>query len=265
MGALEGQVAVVSGGASGIGRSVVDAFVEEGARVFVADVDAEGVARAVAAHGHNTVDGCATDVRDESAVARMVERCVRRFGRLDIAVNAAGTAAFAPLHEMTREEWQRVVDVNLTGVFLCLKHEAAQMVRQGTGGAIVNIASLNARQPAEGMAAYCAAKAGVAMLTEVAALELARHGIRVNAIAPGLVRTPLTEPLRAVPGVEAAFLAETPLGRVGEPEEVAALAVYLVSPAASWMTGQTVGLDGGASLRKYPPLFDLLPRRKDAE
>ncbi|GBD24652.1 Glucose 1-dehydrogenase 1 [bacterium HR29] len=257
MGLLEGRVAIVTGGASGIGRAIAGAFAAEGARIFIVDVNAEGIAGVIADHGHNTADGCEADVRDEAAVRRAVERCVRRFGRLDIAVNNAGTGAFSPVHEMPLEEWQRVLDVNLTGVFLCLKHEAAQMIRQGDGGAIVNIASLNARQPAEGMAAYCAAKAGVAMLTEVAALELGRHGIRVNAIGPGLVRTPMTEPLRAVPGVEAAYLAETPLGFVGEPSDVAALALWMVSPAARWLTGQTIYLDGGASLRKYPPLFDL--------
>ncbi|MDW8046587.1 MAG: SDR family NAD(P)-dependent oxidoreductase [Chloroflexota bacterium] len=258
MGVLEGRVAIIVGGASGIGRATVDRFVAEGARVFVADVNGEGIARAIAAHGHNTVDGCEADVRDEEAVRRAVERCVRRFGKLDIAVNSAGTGAFAAVHELALAEWQRVVDVNLTGVFLCLKHEAAQMIRQGGGGVIVNIASLNARQPAEGLAAYCAAKAGVAMLTATAALELGRHGIRVNAIGSGLVRTPLTEPLRAVPGVEDAFVAETPLGFTGEPADVAALALWMASPEARWLTGQTVYLDGGASLRKYPRLFDFL-------
>lgn len=261
MGVLSGQVAIVTGGASGIGRAIVDTFVREGARVFIADVNREGIAKAIAAHGHNLVDGCVTDVAEEAAVERMVDRCARRFGGLDIAVNCAGTGAFAPLHEMPLREWQRVLDVNVTGVFLCLKHEAAWLIRQGRGGAIVNIASLNARQPAEGMAAYCVAKAGVAMLTEVAALELGRFGIRVNAVGPGFVRTPLTEPLRGVPGVEEAFVAETALGFVGDPEDVATLALYLVSPAARWLTGQTVYLDGGASLRKYPPLFQFLGRK----
>lgn len=258
MGVLSGQVAIVTGGASGIGRAVVDTFVREGARVFIADINREGIAQAIATHGHNLVDGCVTNVTDEGAVERMVGRCARRFGGLNIAVNCAGTGAFAPLHEMPLTEWQRVLDVNLSGMFLCLKHEAAWLIREGRGGAIVNVTSLNARQPAEGMAAYCAAKAGVAMLTEVAALELGRFGIRVNAVGPGFVHTPLTEPLRAAPGVEEAFVAQTALGFVGEPDDVASLALYLVSPAGRWLTGQTLYLDGGASLRGYPPLFRLL-------
>ncbi len=259
MGALEGMVAIVTGGASGIGRGIAERFVGEGARVFVGDTDGEGIGALVATLGHNAVDGLTMDVRDEGSVERLVDRCVRRFGRLDIAVNSAGVGGFSPLTECDAETWRGVLDVNLTGTFLCLKHEARCMRDQGRGGSIINIASLNAVQPAEGLGAYCSAKAGVAMLTKVAALELGPYRIRVNAIAPGLIRTPLTEPLRSVPGVEQAFLEEMALPRVGEPADVAALAVYLASDAAIWLTGETILLDGGAHLRRYPPLFRFLP------
>ena len=150
-----------------------------------------------------------------------------------------------------------MVDVCLTGVFLGIKHEAQAMA---AGGSIINIASLNARQPAEGMSAYCSAKAAVAMLTQVAALELGPRGIRVNAIGPGLIQTPATGGIFGAPGLADAFVAETALGRFGLPEDVADTALFLASDASRWMTGQTLYLDGGASLRKYPELFRwLLP------
>jgi NAD(P)-dependent dehydrogenase (short-subunit alcohol dehydrogenase family) len=185
----------------------------------------------------------------------MVDQAVSRFGRLDIAVNNAGIGGFCPVHQYPLEEWDRVVGVCLTGTFLCIKHEAARFIAQGHGGSIINIASLNALQAAEGLAAYCSAKAGVAMLTKVAALELGQHRIRVNSIGPGLIHTPLTEPLTSIPGVEDAYVQEAPIGRVGEPEDVARLAVYLASDESSLMTGQTLFIDGGGSLKKYPELF----------
>lgn len=257
MGSLEGRVAIVTGGASGIGKAIVEAFVREGARVIVGDVDPAGIGRLIGELGHNQVDGAEVDVRDEAAVARMVTQAVRRFGRLDIAVNNAGVGGFSPIQAYPLADWERVIGISLTGTFLCIKHEAAQMITQGQGGSIINIASLNAIQPTEGFAAYCSAKAGVAMLTKVAALELGRHGIRVNAIGPGLIHTPATAPITAVPGLEAAFIAETALGRAGEPEDVAGLALYLASDVSSLMTGQTLYIDGGASLKKYPELFSF--------
>jgi NAD(P)-dependent dehydrogenase (short-subunit alcohol dehydrogenase family) len=146
--------------------------------------------------------------------------------------------------------------VCLTGTFLCIKHEAGRLIAQGEGGSIINVASINAVQAAEGFAAYCSAKAGVAMLTKVAALELGRHRIRVNGIGPGVIHTPMIEtPLAIVPGLEEAFVDEAPIGRVGEPEDIARLAVYLASDESSLMSGQTVLIDGGATLKKYPELF----------
>lgn len=255
MGKLEGKVAIVTGGASGIGKRTVELFVEEGARVIVGDLNADGIGALIAELGHNYVDGTTVDVRDEAAVERMVALAVRRFGRLDIAVNNAGVGGFSPVQDYPLEDWDRVIGISLTGTFVCIKHEAKALIAQGQGGSIINIASLNATQATEGFAAYCSAKAGVAMLTKVAALELGRRKIRVNAIGPGLIHTPLTEGMTAVPGLEAAFIREAPIGRVGEPEDIAQLALYLASDASSLMTGQTLYIDGGANLKKYPELF----------
>ena len=257
MGKLDGKVAIVTGGASGIGKGTVEAFVHEGARVIVGDVDSDGIGALIGNLGHNQVDGSVVDVRDEAAVQRMVEQAFRRFGRLDIAFNNAGVGGFSPIQAYSLEDWDRVLGISLTGTFLCIKHQAARLMAQGQGGSIINVASLNAIQPTEGFAAYCSAKAGVAMLTKVAALELGRHKIRVNGIGPGLIHTPATAGMTALAGLEDAFIHEAPMGRAGEPEDVAKLAVYLASDDSSLMTGQTLYIDGGASLKKYPELFGL--------
>lgn len=255
MGRLDGKVAIVTGGASGIGQRVAEVFVEEGARVLIADVDGDGIGAMIARLGHNYADGALTDVRDEDAVLRMVEQAGRRFGRLDVAVNNAGVGGFSPIQSYPLADWERVIGISLTGTFLCTKLVAAQLIAQGQGGSIINIASLNAIQPAEGFAAYCAAKAGVVGLTKVAALELGRHHIRVNAIGPGLIHTPAVAPMLAIPGLEEAFVQEAPLGRAGEPDDVARLALWLASDESTLMTGQALYLDGGASLNRYPALF----------
>ena len=257
MGQLDGKVAIVTGGASGIGKATVETFVAEGARVIIGDLNADGIGALVGSLGHNYVDGAEVDVRDEAAVERMVGQAIRRFGRLDIAVNNAGAGGFSPIQDYPLEDFERVIGITLTGVFLCMKHEAKRLIAQGQGGSIINMASLNAMQATEGYAAYCSAKAGVSMLTKVGALELGRHKIRVNAIGPGLIHTPLSAGLSAVPGVEDAFIHEAPMGRAGEPQDVAGLALYLASDVSSLMSGQTLYIDGGASLNKYPELFSL--------
>ncbi len=255
MGKLDGKVAIVTGGASGIGKRTAELFVEEGARVIIADLNGEGVAAMVAQLGDKCADGLELDVRDEEAVSRMVDQAFRRFGRLDIAFNNAGIGGFWPIHLYPLENWEQIVSVCLTGTFLCIKQEAARLIAQGQGGSIINVASVNGIQPAEGFAAYCAAKGGVIMLTKVAALELGRHRIRVNGIGPGIVQTPLTEFLLTVPGIEDGFVQEAPIGRVGEPEDVARLALYLASNESEWLTGQTLLIDGGLTLKKYPEMF----------
>ena len=254
-GTLDGKVAIITGGASGIGKRTAELFVEEGARVIIADLNGDGVAAMVDQLGNNCADGIQLDIRDEDVVKGMVDQAFSRFGRLDIAFNNAGIGGFSPIHQYPLEEWDRIVGVCLTGTFLCIKHEAGRLIAQGQGGNIINVASINAVQAAEGFAAYCSAKAGVAMLTQVAALELGRHRIRVNGIGPGVIRTPLTQLLLSVPGLEEAFCHEAPIGRVGEPEDIARLALYLASDESSLMTGQTLFIDGGTALKKYPELF----------
>ena len=255
MGRLDGKVAIVTGGASGIGKRTAEVFAEEGARVIIGDINSEGIGAVVAQLGHNQADGLVVDVREEDAVRKMVDQAFRRFGRLDIAFNNAGVGHFSPIQSYELADWQRIMDITLTGVFLSIKHESARLIAQGQGGSIINVASLNAIQATEGFAAYCSAKAAVAMLTKVSALELGRHKIRVNAIGPGLIHTPATQGMMQIPGLEDAFVAEAPIGRAGEPDDIAKLAVYLGSDDASLMTGQTLYIDGGASLKKYPELF----------
>ena len=255
MGKLDGKVAIVTGGASGIGKRTAEAFVEEGARVFIGDVNGDGIGAMVAQLGHNYVDGAVVDIRDEAAVKAMVESTVKRFGRLDIAFNNAGVGGFAPIQDYPLEDFERVLGICLTGTFLCIKHESKHLIGAGHGGSIINIASLNAMQATEGFAAYCSAKAGVAMLTKVAALEFGRHKIRVNAIGPGLIHTPATAGFESMPAVYQGFIDNSPMGRAGEPEDVARLAVYLAADESSLMTGQTLYIDGGQSLKKYPELF----------
>lgn len=261
MGRLDGKVAIVAGGASGIGMAVVEAFVAEGARVIVGDLDGDGIGALIGRLGHNQVDGTVVDVRDEAAVERVVDQAFRRFGRLDAAVNNAGVGGFSPIQSCALEDWNRVLGVSLTGTFLCIKHQAARLIKQGQGGSIINISSLNAIEPAEGFAAHCSAKAGVAMLTKVAALELGRHRIRVNAIGPGLIHTPAPAGITAPPGLEDAFIAETPSGREGEPEGVAKFAVYLASDDSRLVTGQALSIDGGASLKRTRSSFPAAPDR----
>ncbi len=255
MGRLEGKVAIVTGGCSGIGKRTAELFVEEGARVIIGDINADGIGAMVSQLGHNYVDGLAVDIRDEDGVTKMVDLAFRRFGRLDIGFNNAGAGHFSPIQDYPLVEFQRIVEICLTGTFLCIKHESARLIGQGQGGSIINIASLNAIQATEGFAACCSAQAGVAMLAKVAALELGRHKIRVNAIGPGLIHTPATAGLQAMPAVYDGYIENTPMGRAGEPEDVARLALYLASDASSFMTGQALHIDGGQSLKKYPESF----------
>jgi NAD(P)-dependent dehydrogenase (short-subunit alcohol dehydrogenase family) len=258
---LEGKVAFVTGGASGIGRAGALRFAQAGARVAIADLQTEAAHAAAAAIGDERALALTVDVTDEQQVEQAVRATVERFGRIDVAYLCAGIGGFAPIQRHPAATFERVLKVNLFGVFHALKHVSARMIEQGGGGSLIAIASLNARQAAEGMAAYCASKAAVSMLMQVAALELGRHGIRANAIAPGLIETPLSAGLWQNDAIRAAFIAETPLGRDGTPEEVAELALFLASDRAAFLTGQTLSLDGGQSLKKYPELLGLVSRR----
>jgi NAD(P)-dependent dehydrogenase (short-subunit alcohol dehydrogenase family) len=244
---LAGKVALVTGGGSGIGRASAQAFAQAGAAVVVADIDEAGGAetvRLITASG-GSADFAAADVARAENVADLVAAVVARHGRLDCAHNNAGTTVVGYLtHEIPDEVWGRILAVNLTGVWLCMKHEIAQMLTQG-GGAIVNTASVAGLVGAAG-AAYTASKHGVVGLTKRAALDYAQRGIRVNAVCPGAVRTRMAEDIFAqVPEFEERWLAAEPVGRFAAPEEIATAVVWLCSDAASFVTGVALPVDGG--------------------
>ena len=248
-GHLQGKVALVTGGGSGIGRASALAFAREGASVVVADVAVTGGNETVTLI--QTAGGVATfvraDVSQASDVAALVDAAVATYGRLDCAHNNAGIEGTAALTaEYPEEDWDRVLAINLKGVWLCMKYEIPQMQRQGSG-AIVNTASIAGLVGAYRMPAYVASKHGVAGLTKTAALEYARAGIRVNAVCPGVIRTPMVERffLSRHPRAETRLSAAEPVGRLGTPEEVAEAVVWLCSDAASFVTGHTMAVDGG--------------------
>jgi NAD(P)-dependent dehydrogenase (short-subunit alcohol dehydrogenase family) len=226
------RTAVVIGGASGIGWATAQALAADGCRVTVADRNADG-ARSRAA-----------ELGDPHAAAEVEVT--------DVVVNCAGFSNVGMITDMPVEDFRSVVDVCLTGAFIVAKHAGRTL---GDGGVLVSISSLNGRQPAAGMSAYCAAKAGLSMLTQVAALELGPRGIRVNAVAPGFVHTPLTEPAAAIPGVVDDYVDNTALGRAGTPEDIANAVLYLCSPTSSWLTGEVLDINGGAHLKKYPDVM----------
>ncbi len=250
---LTSRVAVITGGASGIGRRTAEVFADEGAKVVIGDRNEALLAEVRKRIGH---DRCATaviDVAQELDLERLVRLACERFGKVDVAVNSAGIGTLGPIHDLSAKSWRDVIDVCLTGVFLAVKHESRAMLGQGSGGVIVNLASTYGRQPGEGMAAYCCAKAGVEMLTRVAALELGPRGIRVNAIAPGFVETPMTAPTQ--PKSRAAYIDSIPLGRPGQADDIARAALFLVSDDAAWFNGETLVVDGGEVHREAPRLL----------
>ena len=245
---LASKVALVTGGGSGIGRGCAIRFAEEGANVAVVDLDrskAEQVAeeiRRLSVHAQPIE----ADVTSESDCARMVSETVAAFGKLDVFVANAGIARGGPFLELPEEDWSAVIRTNLTGVFLSCQAAGRQMASQGHGGRIITIASVAAERASPRMGAYNASKAGVRMLTKVMALELAEHKITVNAIGPGVIDTPLAAPL--VAAIKAAGRQVAPLGRLGEPKDVADLALFLASDEADYITGGLIFVDGGLAL-----------------
>jgi NAD(P)-dependent dehydrogenase (short-subunit alcohol dehydrogenase family) len=244
MGLLEGKKAVVTGGGSGIGRATCRRMTEEGAQVAVFDVNGEA-AEAVA----KEIGGIAgaVDVGDVEALRVAVDDAVARLGGLSIIYNNAGTSAFNRLHELDLAEWDRVLRVNLTGVWAGIRAAAPHMLAGG-GGAIVSTASISGTRPAAGEGPYSASKAAVAALTASAALEYG-PAIRVNSVSPGMIRTAMTAPwFQYMPDQEERFVKGTPVGRVGEPEDVADVVVFLCSDLARFVTGQNIVVDGGLTL-----------------
>ncbi|RAV13891.1 short-chain dehydrogenase [Mycolicibacterium sp. GF69] len=252
-----GRTAIVIGAASGIGWATARALAAEGDRVTLADRNADGVRQRAAELGDPHV-AAEVEVTDEVSVQRLFEET----GPLDIVVNCAGFGSLGLITDLAVEEFRSVVDVCLTGGFIVAKY-AGRHLR--AGGSLVSISSLNGRQPAVGMSAYCSAKAGLSMLTQVAALEMGPRGIRVNAVSPGFVETPLTEGSSLIPGLVEDYVDNTALGRAGRPEEIADAVLFLCSEKAGWLTGEVLDLNGGAHLKKYPDVLGHVMKLAESE
>lgn len=244
---LSGKVAIITGAARGIGRACAERFAREGAKVVVADIDqarGQETAAAISEGGSETLF-VACDVGDSVQVSGLITASVDAFGALDVLVNSAGILHNSDFLDVTEEDFDHVLRVNLKGPLLVGQAVARQLIDQGRGGAIVNLSSVGAVLAAPFQAAYNVSKGGVAQLTRVMALSLAPHGIRVNAVGPGTIGTDMTNDLLEDVALRRRILSRTPLGRVGDPAEVAAVVVFLASEEASYITGQTVYCDGG--------------------
>ncbi len=247
---LADKVALVTGGASGIGRATALTFAREGAKLIIADMNEDGGQQTVHMIQENGGDATfvQVDVTQATEVEAMISKAVETYGRLDCAHNNAGIGSRPRvlIHELPEESWDQVIGINLKGVWLCVKYEIIQMLKQG-GGALVNTASIMGLVGSWSRSgAYNASKHGVVGLTKTAALEYATLGIRVNAVCPGYIRTPLIEAaLTSNPEMEAQIIERHPVGRMGRPEEIAEAVVWLCSDAASFVTGHTMTVDGG--------------------
>ena len=250
---LSGKTAIVTGGAMGIGAAIVARLAEAGAAVVIADINqqaAEETAARIAGQGGKAI-AVRADASSVDDARRVVQEAVRAFGHVDILVNDAGIFPFAPVLELAEAQWDRVLDINLKGTFFYAQAAAQQMIAQNTPGVIVNIASIDGLHPTGYLAHYDASKGGVVMVTRSLAKELGPRGVRVNAIAPGGVMTPgvehATSSQATTTGTGSADdpMAHIPLGRIGQPDEIAMAALFLASPASSYMTGSLMVVDGG--------------------
>jgi NAD(P)-dependent dehydrogenase (short-subunit alcohol dehydrogenase family) len=246
---IKGKVAIVTGAKQGMGKADAMLFAQNGAKVVVADISQEECQQVVEEIEKNGGEALAVkcDVTSGKEIEELVNKTVEKFGRVDILVNNAGICQFKPFLELTEEEWQRTLDINLKGYFLCAKACAKEMAKQKSG-VIVNIASIVMGQMGKGMAGlahYSASKGGIAALTKTMAVELAQHNIRVNTIAPGAIDTPMAASAKSDQKVLEQTLAMIPLGRMGKPEEIAKAVLFLSSEASSYITGSIVVVDGG--------------------
>jgi 3-oxoacyl-[acyl-carrier protein] reductase len=264
-GDLAGKAAIVTGGASGIGREIAPRLAAAGAAVVVADRDGEGaetVAGEISASGDRAL-GWAVDVRDAGGCEAMISAARQEFGRLDVLVTSAGIARSQPFLQTSLELWQETLDVNLTGTFLCCQAAAPAMIEAG-GGRIITLASVSGQRGGISRAAYGASKGGVITLTRVMAVELAQYNITVNSIAPGPIETPMASVMHS-PANRAAWVGSVPAQRYGTPAEVAAAVVFLASDEASYITGHVLNVDGGfgAAGIIFEPEMDFEPEEAE--
>jgi glucose 1-dehydrogenase len=260
MGVLDGKVAIITGGARGIGLAVARCYVAEGARVVIGDVDQAGEAEARALGANCRF--VAADVGNAADAEKLVAEATAAFGKLDVLVNNAGIIHAADFLDLKEQDFDRVLRVNLKGAFLVGQAAARQMVAQQKGGAgspgtagragvIINMSSINAAVAIPNQAPYCVSKGGLSQLTKVMALSLAPYGIRVNAIGPGSIMTPMMATIATDREAKRRVLSRTPLGRIGDADEVASVAVFLASDAASYVTGEIIYVDGGRLALNY--------------
>ncbi len=246
---LKNKVAIITGARRGMGRTHALSLAGAGAKVVVSDISEEDCQKVVEEIEKNGGEAMAVecDVTQKAEVDELVKKTVEKFGKVDILVNNAGIAEFKPFLEITEEEWDKTLDINLKGYFLCAQAAGKEMAKQKSG-VIVNIASVAMGQQGIGffnLAHYCASKGGIVGMTEALALELAPNNIRVNAVAPGMIETPMMDTVKQDPKMLEGMLAKVPMRRLGKPEEVSNLVLFLASDASSYMTGSTVVIDGG--------------------
>ncbi len=253
---LLGKVSVITGATSGIGRDAALLFAQSGSKVVLAgrrESEGREVMDAILAAGGEALF-VKTDVARDADVRALIDKTLQKFGRIDVAFNNAGIEGnWTPIVDQTEEDWDRVIDINLKGTWLCLKYVIRQMLKQGSGGAIVNMSSVAGLMGSAGAATYCASKHGVIALTKAAALENAKSGIRVNAVCPAVIETAMADRAFADPVVNKFVLSQHALGRFGKPMEIAEAVLWMASARSSFMTGQTLVLDGGFLAGPHPP------------
>lgn len=249
MSLLEGKVAIVTGAAQGIGRAIAEAYVEQGAKVLLGDINEEKLAKTtseIKEQYKDQADYVILDVSDEESVDEAVQAAVKKFAQLDIMVNNAAVLKAHMIVDFPLDEWQEIFRVNMEGTFLCSRAAARQMIQQATAGSIINIASASARKADSKHAAYSSSKAAIVAFTRILALELGEYGIRANAILPGATMTEMLQDVfDRVPGIREDLIGKTVLGKLGQPEDQANAAVFLGSDMASHITGEHLIVSGG--------------------
>lgn len=261
---LAGKSAIVTGGASGIGFGIAKTLIEHGANVVIADFNKEAADKAVEELStlglNNDLLAVQVDVLSSEKVKNLLDVAVDKFGKIDILINnVGGSRDLKPSHLTTLDVWEKIIEINLTSTFICTKAFSNYLIHNDVRWNIINISSLNYKFGTAGLSHYSAAKAGVSQYTEVVASELGQYGIRVNAIAPGSIETPLTSEAGLIKGkMREEFLNRTPLGRIGQPEDIGKAVVFLASELAGFVTGVTLSVDGGQHVRGLHSYYDVL-------